>query len=261
MRLKLAGDWAAPIVFTVTSLLLFLWLYLATVVHLTFTDEPRVVSGTATLIVIICAIVATVIAVTSTIAATQGREVPDGSTWEATSNVGMDFFGIIGSIGLFILGCFALVTIVDGSYSLWQKILGLLIPLGFIWAGVKLTLGVWLVVLTPGKTVITFRGKPLTFTRHTYHTADFTELKFVYRKGLAGGIYAYRPDTIYEVWGVLKKGGSIKLGFEAIAEDTAPAVALAQVQLMANNLAKHVGLPTPILPKPLPVKHYADSVD
>ncbi|HCC83890.1 TPA: hypothetical protein DEP96_03505 [Candidatus Uhrbacteria bacterium] len=260
MRLKLAGDWSAPIVFTLTSLLLFLWLYLETVVQLSFTDEPLVVSAMTSSTVMICAIVAAVIAIASTVAAILGREVPDGSSWESTGNVGMDFFGIIGSIGLFLIGCFALARLLEAS-TLGQILFGVLVTLGAGWAAVKLTLGVWLVVLTPLKTVITFRGKPLTFTRHTYHTNDFTELKFAYHKSLTGGIYAYRPDTIYEIWGVLKTGQAIKLGFEAIAENMTPAAALKQVTTLAANIAKHTGLPAPAVPQPLPRKHYADAVE
>lgn len=241
MRLRITGDWAAPIVFTVSSTWSF-WQYnFYSTRTVDLAGEPITTSSRVLLLILILACLYGFIALASTIAAVRGRKVPDGSTWEAWKNVGMDIWGIIGSIGLVSFGGGLVIFMFDKPTPIIQIILISLMSFGFLWAGIKLTLGAWIVVFTPEKSVITFCGKPFAFLRRTYQTKDFSELRLVSSVQQAGGLYAYHPSTNYLLFGI-HHGRAVELDRMTIAERQTD---LADVRAMVEEIAKKTGLPAP----------------
>lgn len=176
-----------------------------------------------------------IFAAASAIAASVGRSVPDGSTWESWKNVGMDVRGIVGSVGLLLLGGGTLIFLIDAHATPAQLLLVPAMGAGFLWAAATLTLGARIVAFAPDRTAIVLRGKPFAFFRDEYRVGDFAELRLVEHASDAGGIHAYHPDTIYSVCGI-HAGRPVELARTTIAED---------VRGMVDDVARKTGLTAP----------------
>ena len=237
MRIKINGDWAAPIVFVLTSGVAFAWARFASVATIDFSGDPVTTSHRTVLVVVALAGASGIFAIACAIAAALGRSVPEGSTWESWKNAGMDVWGIIGSVGLLLFGGGMLVFLLDEPVTAVRTPLLFLMGLGFLWAAVTLTLGARIVAFAPDGTVVVLRGKPFAFFREEYRAGEFTELRLTGRVSNAGGIYAYHPDTIYSVWGI-HDGRPIELSRTTVRED---------VQEMVDAIANKTGLPAPPL--------------
>lgn len=233
MRIKITGDWAAPIVFGFAGALAFAWVRFVSAPSVDLAGDPIVTSALVRSIVTVLAGASVIFAVASAIAASVGRSVPDGSTWESWKNVGMDASGIVGSVGLLFLGGGSLIFLIDAYANPVQLLLVSAMGIGFLWAAVTLTLGARIVAFAPDRTVIVLRGKPFAFSRKEYRAGAFTELRLVESVSNAGGIHAYHPDTIYSVYGICT-GRPVELDRTTVAED---------VQRMVDDVAKKTGLP------------------
>lgn len=235
MRLRITGDWAAAIVFALTGALALAWVYFVSAATVDLRGDPVATSRLARSVVAALAGASGIFAVASAIAASVGRSVPDGSTWESWKNVGMDARGIVGSVGLLLLAGGALIFLIDAYANPVQLLLVSAMGIGFLWAAVMLTLGARIVAFAPDRTVIVLRGKPFAFSRKEYRAGTFTELRLVESISNAGGIHAYHPDTIYSVYGICT-GRPVELARTTIAED---------VRGMVDDVARKTGLSAP----------------
>lgn len=187
------------------------------------------------------------------ILAKQGRNVPDGSTWNSWENTGSDAWWICGSafflyfsvFGTYVFVKNAVLSSVVDVMTLGLVSVGLLVV---SWGIAWLNFSARIMVFTPEKDVLLLKGRPCSFITKKFRSKECVGLHVSWDQGYAGGMYHDHPDNLYFVWGIYPEG-PVKLNTVNIPMETKRADGLKMIRNMVEETAAMVGQPVPPWPK------------
>lgn len=245
MRIKIDGDWSGTVSFVMAAVAVT-----CMTIFLSGTSNAARLPASGVQHLYILAGLYLIIAMILGIAATRGREVPDGSSLVTWENTGFDFWGnIMSTIALWAIAMGFEIFLIEGQGD-DIKISWLIVILGLVvvtWGLAWLNFGARLVIFAPDKRVIIMKGRPLTIIRKTYEPRDWLGLHVSWAQGYAGGMYRNHPDNLYFVWGV-QTSGVVKLNTLNIPQETKRSTALKMLHEVVEETAVKVGLPVPPWP-------------
>jgi hypothetical protein len=172
MRIRLSGDWAAPLSFTLAGCILFI---------ITLVNPAQAMPGTRLLGVFYL-----LLALAGSFFAARGREVPDNSTYYVRGDLGMDATAILFSTGLLWFGGLALLSPFTEPFRVGSMLFGCALGIGFLAFAYSFLMSTRLFVFTPDKRMITLLGKPFTFFRRTHEASHFSALEVRMHRAYAG---------------------------------------------------------------------------
>lgn len=225
MRIRLPGDWSAPVALALAG---------TAIVFVARGASTDALAGAW-----IVALVYGVLAAVTGVAALRGRAVDDGSTFSWWGSLGADRAGFFFGTGLLYFGGTLLVTPFSLHFSWGATVLSLAVATGFLIFAYQFLLAATIVAFTPAKEVIIMHGKSLTFWRTRHRLTDFTALEVRIRRAYAGTYGMMSTwQRIYDIAATSPRA-TITLGRETTREGA---------QRTLAELAQRTGLPAAPLP-------------